>query len=94
VSKKGSRVVRVTPSRSASFLHSRAWNAKYFRGFGTRRGLKPGFILQWTRLKRRSYAVLRAVRVGIWIRINTKVKGNGEECPFHTGRASLRSAES
>jgi hypothetical protein len=40
-------------------------------------------------LKRRSSTVVRTVRVGILINSRVKVKGNGQECPFHTRRASL-----
>jgi hypothetical protein len=35
-------------------------------------------------VKRRSFTVLRTVGVGIFIKTKRKVKGNGQECPFHT----------
>ncbi len=37
------------------------------------------------------FSFQRTVRHGITIKIKVNVKGNGQECPFHTGRANSTS---
>jgi len=42
------------------------------------------FLDAYTALKRRPSTLLRAISVGIRVKTNINVKGNGQKFPFHT----------
>jgi hypothetical protein len=48
-------------------------------------GMTGGWVGLYAALKRRSFAVLSTIRVGVFIKTKSNVKRNGQECLFHIG---------